>query len=533
MTTKTALLFLAATLVAATSTTPVDLERTEAFRFLRAYGFLRDGGRSLSSDNATSLRRALSLFQKYYQPGNGALNADTLNLMRKPRCGLADIPDRAYSPFAKKWAKTRLTWNFQVASEELLRTTEAAFALWAASSSLRFARDSLRPDILVSYRTGAHTYANVENGDVCPAAFEGPGGGLAHAFLPTGAVDFASEVHVDDEEPWHVLLNKNPSDKYHLLLTLTHEIGHTLGLQHSMRNDSVMFPYIPDNELQYPVKLSVEDILAVQNLYGSHDDGDRPAIPATTAAPATTVAPTTGVAPTDPSREDLCALRRLDAALIMNRRLYVSNRRNVWSIDLTEKRYGRSMTLTEYATFLPNNFTRLSAAYQRPSGDLALFANDAIYLAEYPSFRLKPNWPRSLHSIGFPRNAKINVAINMHSGRTYAIYDDDKVAEIDECRMLVVKHAPLKDIFLGIPSAITSAFRYIDGNLYFFAKRQFYAFNEFKNIVTSAGSFDLRVLGIECPTDGLLRQLRDLLSRDYRLDDSTENADEDDESDFP
>ncbi|KAL6421591.1 hypothetical protein ACFW04_014320 [Cataglyphis niger] len=380
---------------------------------------------------------------------------------------------------------------------------------------------------------GAHTYANRENGDICPAIFEGPGGGLAHAFFSTGAADFASEVHVDDEEPWHVLLNKNPSNKYHLLLTLTHEIGHTLGLQHSMRNDSVMFPYIPDNELQYPVKLSVEDILAIQNLYGSHDDGNRPAIPATTATPATIVAPTTDIAPIDPSRADLCALRRLDAALIMNGRLYISNRRNVWSIDLAERRYGKPITLTEYATFLPNNFTRLSAAYQRPSGDLALFANNAIYLAEYSSFRLKSNWPKSLHSIGFPRNAKINTAINAHSGRTYIIYDDDKVAEIDECRMLVIKHAPLKDVFSGVPSAITSAFRYIDDNLYFFAKRQFYAFNEFKNIVTSAGPFDLRVLGIECPTNGLLQQIRDLLNRLYRLDDSTESVDEDDGSDFP
>ncbi|KAL6419009.1 hypothetical protein ACFW04_011638 [Cataglyphis niger] len=186
----------------------------------------------------------------------------------------------------------------------------------ATSSSLKFVRDSLRPDILISYRTGAHIYANRENGDIYPAIFEGPKEGLAHAFFPTGA------------EPWHVFLNKNPSNKYHLLLTLTHEIGHILGLQHSMRNDSV-FLYIPDNELQYPVKLSVKDILAIQNLYGSHNDGDRPAIPATTAAPATTVALTTDVAPTDPPRADLCTLRRLDAALIMNRRLYISNRRNV------------------------------------------------------------------------------------------------------------------------------------------------------------------------------------------------------------
>ncbi|KAL6416469.1 hypothetical protein ACFW04_013404 [Cataglyphis niger] len=118
-------------------------------------------------------------------------------------------------------------------------------------------------------------------------------------------------MHVD-EELWHVHLNKNPPNKYHLLLTLTHEIGHALGLQHSMRNDSVMFPYILDNELQYPVKLSVENI--IQNLYGSHDKGNRLM---TTAAPATTVARTTTVAPTDPSCADLCALKRPDAALII------------------------------------------------------------------------------------------------------------------------------------------------------------------------------------------------------------------------
>ncbi|XP_070170391.1 stromelysin-2-like [Polyergus mexicanus] len=314
---------------------------------------------------------------------------------------------------------------------------------------------------------------------------------------------------------------------HHLLQTLTHEIGHALGLQHSMRNDSIMFPYIPDIENQFPVKLSIEDILAIQNLYGSHDDGNYPtATPATTAAPATT-----SVAPTEPARADLCALRRVDGALIMNHRLYIANRRNVWSVDMTEKRYGRPMTLTDYATFLPANFTRLSAAYRRPSVDLALFANDSIYLAEYPNLKLKSGWPRYLHDIGLPRNVKINAAINTHTGRTYAIYDDDKVAEIDECHMIVVRHAPLKDIFPGIPFAITSAFRYIDGNLYFFAKRQFYAFNEFTNIVTSAGPFDLRALGIKCPTDGLLRQLRDLLSRVYRLGDVTERERIDDEND--
>ncbi|XP_029660184.1 neutrophil collagenase-like [Formica exsecta] len=155
---RTVLFVPATTLVAATVAAPVDLEKAEALRFLRAYGFLKDNGESLSSDNATSLRRALLLFQEYYQlSGNGALDAVTLSLMRKSRCDLTDIPDRTYSPIARKWPKTRLTWNFQVASEELSRTAEAAFALWPVNSSLTFARDPLRPDILISYRTGAHT----------------------------------------------------------------------------------------------------------------------------------------------------------------------------------------------------------------------------------------------------------------------------------------------------------------------------------------------------------------------------------------
>ncbi|XP_070171538.1 neutrophil collagenase-like [Polyergus mexicanus] len=186
-------------LVATTVAAPFDSERIEALRFLRVYGFLKDDEESLSSDNATSLRRALSLFQEYYQlSGNGALNAVTLHLMRKPRCGLADIPDRAYSPIARKWPKTRLAWNFQVASEEILQTAETAFVLWAANSSLTFARDPC-------------TYANRRNVGICPAAFDGPGGALAHAFFPSGTTDFTSEIHVDDSEPWHVYLNKNPS----------------------------------------------------------------------------------------------------------------------------------------------------------------------------------------------------------------------------------------------------------------------------------------------------------------------------------
>lgn len=57
---------------------------------------------------------------------------------------------------------------------------------------------------------------------------------------------------------------------------LTHKISHTLEVSHSTSNDSVMFTYIPENENQFIVKLSIEDILTVQNLYESKDGTNVP-----------------------------------------------------------------------------------------------------------------------------------------------------------------------------------------------------------------------------------------------------------------
>ncbi|KAL6419170.1 hypothetical protein ACFW04_014047 [Cataglyphis niger] len=81
----------------------------------------------------------------------------------------------------------------------------------SGTSPLKFSRDSLHPDILILYHTGAHTYVNHKNGDVCPRG--------------TSPRRCTSTTRTQ-----HVYLNKNPSEKFHLLLTLTHEIGHALGL---------------------------------------------------------------------------------------------------------------------------------------------------------------------------------------------------------------------------------------------------------------------------------------------------------------
>ncbi|XP_077265658.1 stromelysin-2-like [Temnothorax americanus] len=490
-----------------------------AFDYLQKYGYLTKNVDAVPAQRRYDvLRRAIEDFQKYYDlPGDGTLNDKTLEMMGKSRCGFRDILRHETRASLSKWPKTHLTWDFYLATESELSTAQAAFDVWSQHSALTFERSKLNPDIVISWRRLHHGNMNVEvNGPNCTDKFDGPGGVLAHASLPMDErPGFVSEVHVDGDEPWHVFVSRNPSDKFSLHYTLTHEIGHSLGLLHNKRRTSVMFAFTPDK--QYPVKLDQYDIVDIQRLYGEKLANDPPQTPA----------------PPPPPSPDLCALDRVNVILIVENRMFISYKHYVWSFALDGRTYNGPLALSNHMSFLHDNYTRVTAAYQSPSGDVVVFVDNLVYLVQYPELTLRPNWPKTLQELGFPPKTKINGAVNTHRGRSFVLFNGNSVGEINECdHHRVVRFTPLEATFPGIPIGVTSIFRYIDGNLYFTTRTQYYRFNEFTKTVTAAGKFDLRILNIVCPKDDLLKQLRDLLDRFVRVSDLTSptgDSDDDDE----
>ena len=212
-------------------------------------------------------QRALATCQSFHGlRSTGKMDAETSSLMAQPRCGVPDLP---YASDAEKlmgagdaWPRMDLTYGFaeftgDLIEQDVRNTILNAFDLWSEVTPLTFSEIpiSSNPDIVIRFVSGAH-------GD--GAAFDGPGGVLAHAFYPPpngGAI--AGDTHFDDDEVWTMNVPVPPGE-FDLLTVAAHEFGHALGLVHSTDRNSIMFPvYLGQHRY-----LDADDIPRIQALYG-------------------------------------------------------------------------------------------------------------------------------------------------------------------------------------------------------------------------------------------------------------------------
>ncbi|XP_041665238.1 matrix metalloproteinase-28 isoform X1 [Cheilinus undulatus] len=252
--------------------------------FLEKYGYLKHKNHI---HDAAEMQSALSDFQWLSQlPVTGELDSATLRQMAVPRCGVSDEGSqqiwaqkvktiflgrgaagrhrgRRSAVKAEKWYRRHLTyqivnWPRHLPVSSVRLAVRAAFQLWSNVSGLVFQEAPEGPaDIRLAFYEGDHN-------DGASNAFDGPGGTLAHAFLPR-----RGEAHFDIAERWTL----NGHKGHNLFIVTAHEIGHTLGLEHSPVRHALMSPYY--RKLGRSLVLSWDDIIAVQQLYGK-PSGDLP-----------------------------------------------------------------------------------------------------------------------------------------------------------------------------------------------------------------------------------------------------------------
>ena len=143
------------------------------------------------------------------------------------------------------------------------RDVDSSFHLWqeAMDNAITFepANDGEEPDFSLRFLPDKH-------GDGMDFTMDRE---YAHAPYPNNS--FHGEVHYRKKEKWSSSSNvKDNPDSVNFEWVTTHEIGHLLGLQHSLARNSIMKAFYNKTiHNTRPVTLAQDDINGIQFLYGS------------------------------------------------------------------------------------------------------------------------------------------------------------------------------------------------------------------------------------------------------------------------
>ncbi|XP_063045289.1 collagenase 3-like [Engraulis encrasicolus] len=355
----------------------------------------------------------------------GALDSETLEAMKKPRCGVPDMA--AYTTFgAHKWQNNDLTYRIEnytpdMPKAEVDSAMERALKVWADVTPLTFKRIySGIADIMISFGTRDH-------GDGYP--FDGPDGTLAHAFAPGPRI--GGDAHFDDDETFTF----DSQAGYNLFLVAAHEFGHSLGLSHSKDPGALMYPnYIPRDAKRFV--LPRDDVQGIQSLYGPN--------------------PNPGPGPTPPPTPDACDPKlELDAATTLRGEMMFFKGSFFWrSYPL---RPNPEQHLIK--SFWPGAPENIDAAYENPyTQRVYLFKGQKVW-AVY-GYDIDRGYPKSLSSVGLPDKVKrVTAVLSDHNNGKTLFFVGKYYYSYDEVLKAMDKGYPKKvaDGFPGLNGEVTAA----------------------------------------------------------------------------
>eukprot|EP00795_Rhopilema_esculentum_P009292 gene9292-16988_t len=257
------------------ATAPVNVKgdvTATTMDFLESFGYLRKpdprAGKLLSQEEVV---KAVEKMQEFAGlPPTGVVDSETAKLLNTSRCGMPDIGradsarrKRRYNIQGTKWNKQKLTWRVEnygndgLSPERVKMIFENALSKWSSVTNIEFEEIATgEPDIWFRFVRGAH-------GD--PYPFRSPDSSvLAHAFYPMDSkMPLSGDVHFNDDKRF-TIESRTGKD---LLWVSVHELGHSIGLDHSDVRGSIMFPYYQGYQ-GADFDLTPDDVRGAQALYG-------------------------------------------------------------------------------------------------------------------------------------------------------------------------------------------------------------------------------------------------------------------------
>ncbi|KAL2806991.1 stromelysin-2 preproprotein [Daubentonia madagascariensis] len=390
----------------------------------------------------------------------GKLDSDTLEVVRKPRCGVPDVRNFQTFPGTPKWRKTHLTYRIVNYTTDLPRDAvdsaiKKALKVWEEVTPLTFSRmHEGEADIMISFAVGEH-------GDFF--SFDGPGEILAHAYPP--GPGFYGDVHFDDDEKW-----TEDASGTNLFLVAAHELGHSLGVFHSANKEALMYPLYNSITDLARFCLSQDDVNGIQSLYGpppaSSDD---------------TLVPTESVPP-GPETPAMCnPALSFDAVSTLRGEVLFFKDRYFWR----RTHWNLEPEFHLISTFWPSLPSSLDAAYEINSKDTVLIFKGTQFWAVRGS-EVQAGYPRSIHTLGFPPTIrKIDAAVSDKEKKKTYFFVEDKYWRFDENSQSMDQGFPrlIADDFPGVEPKVDAALQAF-GFFYFFSGSSQFEFDPNARMVT-------------------------------------------------